>query len=87
MRIQAFKEITENKKWEDMKEIWELCKTNKIPIPQEVINYFEGGEPHFYGISVNINNLVRCRTLGWKHYADIRLCDLPSDISMLRFLV
>lgn len=57
-----------DEKWAAMKRVWEACATANVPIPNEVLKFFQHGSPDDNGVRVEQSTLEGSGVL--KRYKD-----------------
>jgi hypothetical protein len=75
-----------DKKWKEMKDVWESCKNAGVTIPPEVEEFFEYGSPNAAGVEVDLDTSDCVREyLGEDEYGyDILIDKLPKDVKIVR---
>jgi len=72
-----------DEKWEKMKAIYDSCEKADIEIPDEVIEFFDEGEPDEKGIEVEIPHE------DWSNEdcsgLEVKVADIPKNITIIRF--
>lgn len=80
-----------DEKWKKMKAIHDACKAAGVSRPDEVIDFFDGGEPEDCGVEASQGDLLRCGALvpfksddheGFTLHVD----KLPADVKIVRFV-
>jgi hypothetical protein len=74
--------------WNEMKDIWDLCLKNNIPIPSKVGAYFGYNTPNKHGVKINITKeeeIVETYSEEGASGFIVHLDKLPHDITMLKF--
>jgi hypothetical protein len=75
-----------DKKWNEMKAIWDACKRAKINVPDEVDEYFDFQEPDDSGVLVNLDQVaVRWNDGDMCSGLEIPVHSLPKDLTSIRF--
>ena len=76
-----------DKRWKEMKAIWDSCEQAGVNIPKAVLDFFNGEPPDESGVKIEIEVGNYCR-----RYEDemiegfeIEIDKLPKDIKMIRF--
>lgn len=69
-----------------MCEIYNLCNDNNVEIPDEVVDYFDGGIPDETGIEISLSKYVK-KVSQYDHEEgfQIKLSELPEKITHIRF--
>ena len=75
-----------DEKFKKMFQIYKNCEELGLEIPDEVDNYFEGGEPDSEGVVVSVDNIVREFSRDGEKGVEIRVEDIPKDVKVLRFV-
>lgn len=74
-------------KWRAMKAVWDAAQAAEIPIPSEVMDFFDGYEPDPAGVNVTVP--VRNWTHPDPRYAaqgfELDVSDIPPHVKTLRF--
>ena len=73
-----------DKRWREMKKIYDACKEANVAIPQEVVSYFNGLTPPNdpEGIAVCIDRAVTTDEFGTVLYVDLTL--VPENVTKIR---
>jgi hypothetical protein len=72
-----------DKKWKDMKAIWEACEDIDIEIPKEVLEFFNHTEPDEKGVEIEIQSEEwgdEC-----SNGIEIEVSKIPNDVKIIRF--
>lgn len=86
--VKAFKPPDE--KWQQMKAVWDACKTAGVELPREVGRYFEDTDPDPVGVEIDESTLVNVGALdAWgddqREGVQIDVTRLPKDVTVVRF--
>jgi hypothetical protein len=88
-----------NKKWREMKAVYDSCVKAGISIPDEVTDFFDGDEPNEKGVEIDL----RCSQNQYTNdgdihpsisighgdstdYWDVDLSKLPDGVKFIRFI-
>ena len=71
--------------WKHMKEIWDSCESVKVPIPEEVLNFFNDIEPDENGVENNLENYADEYSGDMRSGYEIDISKLPKNINIIRF--
>ena len=72
-----------DKKWKEMKEVYDACVKAKIGIPEDVNKFFGFNHPDPKGIEVEIpHKEYNCEMGGG---VEIEVSKIPKDIAFIRF--
>ena len=71
-----------NKKWKEMKAVYDTCVTANIPIPEEVVDFFEGEIPLDDGMEVPLVSHMEYGDT--EDYYTIDLEGLPKGVTSIR---
>lgn len=69
--------------WARMKAVWDACKAAGLPVPGEVEDFFEGGEPDPAGVSVDLP--VREWSDDSRAGYEIDIAAIPPQVKVIRF--
>lgn len=72
-------------KYNEMKLIYDTCRKNEIPVPEEVDDFFEGLEPNGIGVEVSIES-KEGRGDGFD-FIDVDVRELPEHVKIVRFKI
>lgn len=85
----GFKPVDE--KWKKMKAVFDNCVDLKLPVPKEVMAYFEGDEPRADDPGVKVQEkalLASGAVREWSNNAcagfEIDVKKVPSDVTVIR---
>lgn len=74
-----------DERWQQMKTIYDTCTAAGVPVPREVVSFFEGDTPDPSGV------IVRGPSREWsdsyRSGLEIDVSDIPSDVKTVRFVV
>lgn len=48
--------IPPDEKWQKMKAVWDACRAAGVEVPEDVCDFFEGGEPDPAGVEVMLKD-------------------------------
>ncbi len=69
--------------WRKMKAIWDSCKDAGVPIPLQVIDFFNDEEPNPNGVKVKLP------VTEWKDDSsegfELKVSDIPPHVHVIRF--
>ena len=76
-----------NEKWQKMKDAYDACMAAGVPVPNNVMDFFDHEPPDSLGVRVEIEKLP-CTS---KYSADMKdgfeidIKKLPPDVTVIRF--
>ncbi len=73
-----------NEKYKEMEKIWNLCLENRISIPVEVEEFFNGERPG-EDILVDLEKLASEHRSDTEDGFEIKVKDIPEGIESIRF--
>ncbi len=76
-----------DEKWKKMKAVWDACQKAGIDVPKNVLEFFDGEDPHESGVMVELGGTLCCSKYvsdGESGY-EIDLSKLPDGIKTIRF--
>jgi len=82
--VQGFK--MPDKEWRDMKAIFDLCTEKGVSVPEEVLNYFNGGYPDPAGIQIDMKESVREWGNSYSDGFEIDVNKIPKGVNVIRFV-
>lgn len=74
-------------KFKSMQKIWELCRAQKVSVPDEVDSFFNGETPDTSGVRVKLGKaqgVIESRTEYYSGF-EVDLRKLPTDVKIIRF--
>lgn len=73
-------------KWRVMKTIYEQCEEIGVPIPKEVLAFFDHQAPDESGVRVEIADTECCREYSndYESGYEIDVTKLPKDVTIIR---
>ena len=76
-----------DKKWKEMKAVWDACEKADIEKPDEVLEFFGHDEPDDSGVEVNLEKDACCKEFDCDGHSgfEIEVSKLPKDIKIVRF--
>jgi len=76
-----------DKKWKEMKAVWDACEKADIEKPPEVHAFFGHDEPDDSGVEVDLEEAGCCKTFDREGYDgfDVDVSKLPKDVKIIRF--
>ena len=78
-----------DKKWAQMKAVWDACEAAGIEAPSEVDEFFNYDPPNDAGVEVELEEHECCsqyRESGIDGF-DIDVSKLPDDVTLVRFFI
>ena len=83
--VYGFREPDE--KWKKMKEVYDVCKKNKVEIPEEVNEFFNFEPPSDEGIEVRLDHIYEpYRPNDCSDGFKIEISKLPKNIKYICFV-
>ena len=80
-----------DEKWQQMKAVYDACVAAKIPVPQDVDQFFDGERPDAAGVQID---LMRGKCEGVRDWNseygqgyEVDLSKLPPHIKTIRFFI
>lgn len=74
-----------DKKWEEMKTVWDACEKAGVPVPDSVMKFFEYSPPDKSGVEVEIKDAyTRYIKDGYDGF-EVDISKLPKDVKVSRF--
>lgn len=78
--------IPPDAKWNQMREVYNACRSAKVPVPKEVDEFFYGVDPNdSLGREVEIKEAVREYTAEAVDGREVDLSKLPPEVKFVRF--
>jgi hypothetical protein len=75
-----------DKKWHQMKKIWQDCEAADVPIPKEVLEFFDHEDPADKpGAEVELKDALREWHGDGRSGYEVDIMKLPPDVKILRF--
>jgi hypothetical protein len=76
-----------DEKWKKMKDAWEACIKALVPVPKEVLEYFNGERPDAKGVVVNLSEKAVSEIDGDSSSGlEVNLDKVPDDVRIIRFV-
>ncbi len=77
-----------DKKWNEMKEVWDSCEKANIDIPEEVLDFFEGETPTDLGVEVNLEKLDCVQEVkeDMREGFQVDITKIPKDVKYIKFV-
>jgi hypothetical protein len=66
-----------------MKAIWDACKAASVPVPDEVVNFFDGEDPDPAGVEVELP--AREWSDEYRRGFELDVAAIPRQIRTIRF--
>jgi transaldolase len=76
-----------DKVWKTMKQAWDACEAAKVPVPDEVLEFFNHEKPDDAGVIVEIDEseaVSKYSEDGVEGF-DVDIKKLPQDVTVVRF--
>tara|TARA_Y100000310_G_scaffold345655_1_gene467795 strand:+ start:14815 stop:15081 length:267 start_codon:yes stop_codon:yes gene_type:complete len=73
-----------DKKWKEMKAVWDACNDANIKIPDDVCEYFGEEDPDDEGVSVKLKIMDWSNEYSEDGY-ELKVSDIPEDVKVIRF--
>jgi hypothetical protein len=85
MYVEGYKPA--DKKWQEMKAVWDTCEDAGINVPDAVWDYFNGEPPDEAGVLIKIGKMdcVVPYKADMHEGFDVLVSKLPKDVTMIRF--
>lgn len=76
-----------DKEWEKMKAVWDACIAAKVPVPEEVSNFFNHEAPDPSGVEVELEGTASVSEFNeeGRRGFEVEVKRLPSDVKIIRF--
>ena len=75
-----------DEKWKQMKNIWESCESANIPIPNEVLDFFDHTPPRDKpGSEVELGEAVQEWSNEYSQGYELNLSKIPNGVNVIRF--
>jgi len=76
-----------DKKWNEMKAIWDACEEAEIEVPDAVLDFFDGAEPDSSGVAVElpVTEWIDADCGGSGYGYELKTSDIPEHVSVIRF--
>ena len=74
-------------RWRKMKAVWDACLKAEIPIPDDVSDFFESGEPDEKGVEVDLEEhgcAVEWNAEAQSGY-EVFVDKIPAGVKVIRF--
>jgi len=69
--------------WQQMKAVWDACEAAGVPVPDQVQDFFGGGQPDPAGVVIEIETR-KYQNRDEKGY-EVDLAGLPPHVKTIRF--
>lgn len=81
-----------DEKWMAMKTVYDACIKAKVPVPDEVEDFFNGDPPDKQGVKVNLEDTAKAKigaVTPWRDDSregfEVNVTKLPKDVTIIRF--
>lgn len=74
-----------DEKFNEMKQVYDLCVKQNIKIPKEVYDYF-GDEVSDDGVIIDIKSKESTDN-DYRDFIDVKIEDIPKDVKIIRFVM
>lgn len=75
-----------DKKWNNMKKIWDACEAAGVETPRDVLKFFDGEDPGDRpGMEIEIGKAITPFKNDREDGFEIEIDELPKDVKVLRF--
>ncbi len=76
-----------DKKWRDMKAVYDACHAAGVEAPDEVDEFFDGNPPDDSGVEVDLEDNECCSEYNEDSQSgfEIDVSKLPKDVTIIRF--
>lgn len=74
-------------KWQQMKAVWDSCRSAGVDPPDEVLSFFDHEPPDDAGVKINLEEHACCSKYGedMTEGFEIDISKLPPNITKIRF--
>lgn len=76
-----------DKRWKEMKKIWDSCDKANIEQPKEVDEFFDGEEPDASGVKIELEGTEAVQDYDEENGSgfQVDISKLPKDLKLIRF--
>lgn len=84
--VLGFKPV--DKKWQEMKAVWDACRAAKVEIPKDVDIFFNYKAPDNAGVEIELHKIAKewQDEHGGRSGLEIDITKLPKDVKIIRFI-
>jgi len=74
--------------WKKMKAAWDACESAGVPIPESVVDFFDGETPDEAGVVLPLNRheCVKRYNCDSQEGFEVDVSKLPVDVKIVRFV-